>query len=99
MYARMMTYTVHEGQIDQHVEHSKKRTRPAARKLNGWKGVLVLVDRKTHQTRAISFWDSEAAMQSALENGEFSQTLPGHAFARAGFTTESYEVADFELLP
>jgi heme-degrading monooxygenase HmoA len=99
MYARMMTYTVHEGRIDEYLRHSRERTRPAARKLKGWKGVLVLVDPKSHKTQAISLWETEADMQAALENNEFAPTLPGHAFARDGFTSESYEVGDFELYP
>jgi heme-degrading monooxygenase HmoA len=97
MHARMMTYQVQQGRIDEYIKHSREQTRPAARRRKGWRGVVVLVDPQTHRTHAISLWDTEADMKAALDDSSFFGTLPGHTHAVDGFTTESYEVADFEL--
>ena len=78
MHARVSTF---EGGDPNHIDPGVLRTRkdvlPAARELEGFKGVISLADRETGEEMTITLWASEDAMRASEEaaNSLREQTL------------------------
>jgi heme-degrading monooxygenase HmoA len=65
MYARVTSAEIFKEKIDQFIEIYKEYVVPAAKKQKGFRGIHLLVDRKTGNGMAISYWESE---KDALAN-------------------------------
>jgi heme-degrading monooxygenase HmoA len=71
MWVRMSTFQGSTGQSNDEVEQQVKILReniiPAARQMDGYKGVLSLGDRSTGKSISLTFWQSEEAMRASEE--------------------------------
>ena len=97
MHAIVATFQIPQGQADSKISHSKEVTLPLSRQQKGWRGTLVLVDRKTHKNVTIAFWDSEADLRAAERNQEWRKSLAMDHFAAGDVSREEFEVVDFEF--
>ncbi len=71
MYARVSTYEGGTSEdYDRGLETMKSELVPKVREMQGYKGLLSLVDRSTGQSLIIALYDSEASMSSAREAAE-----------------------------
>jgi heme-degrading monooxygenase HmoA len=94
MFARVSTIQGKQKQIDQGISQYREQTLPAARKMAGFKGAYLLVDRKRGNSMGITLWDTEKDLQASATaadklRAQASQTL---AAARPP-TVDIYEVA------
>ena len=87
-FARVRTYQVKPGQIDERLRHSRESGIPAGQQAPGWRGVLILVDRDSHQNVTIGFWDSEEEMLASERTEEFAHLQ----FAAGDTNTEHFTV-------
>ena len=97
MHARVSTY---EGGDPAHIDPGVLRTRrdvlPAARELEGFRGVISLADRETGEEMTITLWETEDAMRASEEaaNRLREQTLSeGERIA----SVHRYEVTMLEI--
>ena len=67
MYARVSTIKMGAGQIDSSVRHFEEVTLPEARKLPGFEGATLLVNRDKGITRALTFWSSREDLDASAE--------------------------------
>jgi hypothetical protein len=95
MHARMTVATVQPDHFDEAVAVVQEAFQSAAQAQPGYQGFLLLTDRETQQLVGISFWETEADMQSSggtggyyrLRMDDFVQLLT------APTTTTTHEVA------
>jgi heme-degrading monooxygenase HmoA len=78
-------------QIDEGFRKAKDEILPRARQLDGFQGILYLVDRTSGKTRVITFWESDEAREASEEA---SNQLRQEATAAAGETVVGVERCD-----
>ncbi len=93
MFARVSIIQGQKEQIDEGVKHYRERVLPEARKMAGFKGAYLLVDRKTGKNLGITLWDTEKDLQASAAAAD---KLRGQASkivdAAKAPTVEVYEV-------
>jgi heme-degrading monooxygenase HmoA len=67
VYARSTTFHGRPGNIDAGIAFVENEARPMLDKIEGCRGLSMLVDRETGQCIATSSWESEAAMRASDE--------------------------------
>jgi quinol monooxygenase YgiN len=95
MHARMTVAYAQPDHFDEARAAVQEAFLPAAQAQPGYAGFLLLTDRETQQLVGISFWESEADMQSSGGTGGYYQQRMD-AFAQlltAPPTTTTHEVA------
>ena len=65
MFARFTTAQIKLNRLDEFVKRYEESVVPAAKTQHGYKGIYLLLDRKTGNAVSISLWDSE---KDALAN-------------------------------
>lgn len=95
MHARMTVAQAQPDRFDEALAAVQETFLPAAREQPGYRGFLVLTDRATQQLVGISFWESEAAMQtSGGASGYFQQRMDDFSgLVVSPPTTTTHEVA------
>jgi len=94
MFARVSTIQGKKEQIDQGIEHYRDQTIPAARKMAGFKGAYLLVDRKNGKSVGITLWDTEKNLKSSTAAADQLRAQASKlADAPKPPTVEIYEVA------
>ena len=94
MYARVITTQYQPGKMEEGLQIYRE-VLSATRQQPGFKGVLGLVDPRTHKAMSIALWETEAEAQaSGTGSAYFQAQLPRFAsvFAAAPII-ETYEVA------
>jgi heme-degrading monooxygenase HmoA len=94
MFARVTTTKGSPDKVDESIRHVREETLPAAKKLGGFKGMYLLVDRKTGNDLAITLWETEADLKASTEA---ANRLRAQATQAAGATqppkVDIYEIA------
>jgi hypothetical protein len=62
--ARISKYSGDPASVDDAMRHVAD-TLPEARALDGWKGIIVMIDRATGMSRVMSLWDSTDALAAS----------------------------------
>ncbi len=65
MFARLTTTKPRPDHLDDAVRNFRERVIPESEKLKGFKGSLVLVDRKASKLLSITLWESEGDMKAS----------------------------------
>jgi heme-degrading monooxygenase HmoA len=99
MYARVSTLQGSPGAIDQGVSEVEARVLPAARELEGFRGLIALADRSTGRTIGITLWDSRQAMEASEEAANRLRQDTADASEEQVVGVERYEVTVFALEP
>ncbi len=93
MFARVSTIQGKQEQIDEGIRHYREQVLPAARKMAGFKGAYLLVDRKSGKNLGITLWETEKDLQASAAAAD---KLRGQASrivdAAKAPTVEVYEV-------
>jgi len=66
MFARVITYHGRADRVDAGIRNQREQVLPSGKKMSGFKGAYLLVDRKSGKQMTISFWDTEKDMQASL---------------------------------
>jgi heme-degrading monooxygenase HmoA len=93
MFARVSTLQGSAEGLDGGIKVAEEKALPAARALEGFKGMLMLVDRATGKSIAVTLWESEEAMNASAEA---ANKIRGDVASAAGeqiVSVEQYEVA------
>jgi heme-degrading monooxygenase HmoA len=93
MHARVRTFQVHPGRLEERIRHDAETVLPALRQLKGFKGLLLLADHRAQKTVAIVLWETEADMLASERSEEYDRVLPHHRFAAGEVSIEHFEVA------
>lgn len=93
MYARLTIMQVDTDRIDEGIEFYQESIVPAAKTQKGFRGIYLLVDRKTGKSISLTLWDSE---EDAIANEKSryyqEQIVKGVQFYTKPPIREGYEV-------
>ena len=67
MFARVTTLQGRSDRVDEGIKAVQDQVIPAARQMEGFKGMLALADRATGKMIGITLWESEDAVQQSEE--------------------------------
>ena len=93
MYTRLTIMQVDTDRIDEGIEFYQESIVPAAKTQKGFRGIYLLVDRKTGKSISLTLWDSE---EDAIANEKSryyqEQVVKGVQFYTKPPIREGYEV-------
>jgi heme-degrading monooxygenase HmoA len=95
-HARVATFDVQPGRMDDQLRHSAERMRPVVEAQPGFQGRLILVDRARDRTMVVTLWESEAACRAAFEHPAVRQAHPHPGFGAGALDVALFEVAHQE---
>jgi heme-degrading monooxygenase HmoA len=93
MYARVTTYQMPPGQIEERLRHGRDVSTPSRKQQVGARGFLNLVDRAANKNVSISLWDTADDMLAAERHDDHFKRLSHHRYAAGDITREHFEVA------
>ena len=93
MHARVTRIDASPERLDEMTRQFEERTVPVLDDLEGYHGYALLVDRESGAAMAVTYWESEEALQASEDavTGERERAAET-AEAAAGPTVERYEV-------
>ena len=94
MFARISTILGKPDRTDEGIRNYREQVLPAVRKMAGFKGAYLLVDRKIGKSAGITMWETEKDLQAS--SAAANQLRARGAVATAAATppmVEIYEVA------
>ena len=94
MFARLTIVQVRPDTIDETTKIYEESVVPGAKSQKGYKGINMLVDRKTGKGVSISLWDSEEDAIANEQSGYYQEQVGKFKdFMTAAPVREGYEVA------
>ena len=98
MYARVSMIQGSTDQIDEGIDRIRDTTVPAVKEIDGFKGIVSLVDRQTGKGLTVTLWESEGALQASEEEANrLRREAAGNLGATGEPIVERYEVALYEV--
>jgi heme-degrading monooxygenase HmoA len=94
MYARVRTYRIKQGQVDERLRYARESSIDAYKKQKGFQGVLILVDPDEHKNMTVGLWDTEADMLASERAEEAAEKSAHRSHASGEVTTEHFEIKD-----
>jgi heme-degrading monooxygenase HmoA len=67
MYARVSTLQGKPEQIENGIRGYRDQVLPAAKKMTGFKGAFLMVDRKSGKAVGVTLWDTEKDLQASTK--------------------------------
>jgi heme-degrading monooxygenase HmoA len=94
MYARVTLAQLQPGKIDELTQFLRDNVVPAAKALQGFKGLLLLTDESSNKGIAVALWETEADMATGEASGGYYsvQIARGAHFFAAPPVREFYQV-------
>jgi heme-degrading monooxygenase HmoA len=93
MYTRLTIMQVDTDRIDEGIEFYEESIVPAAKTQKGFRGIYLLVDRKTGKSISLTLWDSEEhAIANEKSRYYQEQVVKGVQFYTKPPIREGYEV-------
>ena len=98
MHARVSTIQGSTDQIDEGVDKLRDTTLPAVKQIDGFKGIVTLIDRQTGKGLTVTLWESEEALRASEEEANRLRREAADGLGATGEpTVERYEVALYEV--
>ncbi len=93
MFARVTITEGSPAEIDTAIRFMRETVLPQARNMRGFKGVYLLVDRKTDKGMGIALWETEADLNASTEAANRLRAQYVQAATAQPPKVEVYEVA------
>jgi quinol monooxygenase YgiN len=94
--ARVITYRVKQGQVDERVQHNREVAGPVLKGVPGLKKRFILVDPAAHKNMTIVLFDNQADMDSAPRDPKNSAVFGRQEYADGEAIQETFHVEHFE---
>lgn len=95
MIAKLRTVKVAPDDVEQGVQYLRDRMLPLAREIDGFRGMVGLVDRATGKAVTITLWDDVQALEASEAGG--AQLRAAGGAPRSDASVERFEVIVHEL--
>ena len=92
MFARITKFEGPPEWVDELRYAVVERALPAARRLDGFAGALVLANRQSGEVQVVILWESEQAMSASEESAYWFRTYSSEAAGETVTSVERYEV-------
>jgi len=94
MLARVSTIQGKPQQVEDGIRNYREQIMPAAKKMTGFKGAYLLVDRKSGKAVSITLWDTEKNLQASTKAADQLRAQASQIVAASKPpAVEIYEVA------
>ena len=90
--ARISTFTGDPAMIDEGLRHAVQDVLPDARSMDGWKGIVMLVDRQTGSERTITLWESREALEASEATADQLRARAAEEAEQRIVSVERFEV-------
>ena len=98
--ARISSFSGDPTKVDEIIRSGAEEILPEIRTIDGWKGILMLVDRATGATRAITLWESQGAMSASETQATAMRERTAETAGETITGVERFEVAmSFDRAP
>lgn len=97
MYARVTVVQASPDKIEHGIDSFNSTVLPAAKAVDGYRGVLLLVDRTTGKGMGITLWESEDARRRGAEAVEEVRATTIKAMGASVPPVDEYEVVASDL--
>ena len=97
MFARITKFEGSPERVEDLRYAVVERTLPAVRRLDGYRGTLVLADRQSGKVQVIVLWESEQAMDRSEDSAYWFRTYVSDTASERLTGVERYEVVFSEL--
>lgn len=90
--ARVSTFATSPGSIDDSLRHAVERVLPEARSIDGWRGVIGLVDRAAGVEKTITLWESNDALRASEAQADELRSRAAEEARETIVSVERFEV-------
>lgn len=98
MFARVSTFQGPPDQTAEGIRVAREQILPAARLMDGFKGIYLLYDRESGKSLSITLWETEADMQASEEAASRVRAESAETSGEQVVGVERYEVALQKLM-
>jgi heme-degrading monooxygenase HmoA len=98
MFARVSTFQGPPDQTAEGIRVAREQILPAARLMDGFKGIYLLYDRESGKSLSITLWETEADMRASEEAASRIRTESAETSGEQVVGVERYEVALQKLI-
>ena len=98
MFARVSTFQGPPDQTAEGIRLAREQILPAARLMEGFKGIYILFDRESGKSLSVTLWETEADMQASEEAANRARTESAETSGEIVVSVERYEVALYEIM-
>jgi len=92
-FARLTTFQADPGKLEDGIRFFREQAIPDARKLQGFQGARLLVDRQSGKVQTVTLWTSESAAQASADSVTQSRADLVSSLGAANPTVELFELA------
>jgi heme-degrading monooxygenase HmoA len=93
MFARVSTFQGPPDQTAEGIRLAREQILPAAKLMDGFKGIYLLFDRESGKSLSVTLWETEADMQASEEAANRLRAESTDASGEMIVGVERYEVA------
>ena len=93
MFARVSTFQGPPDQTAEGIRLAREQILPAARLMDGFKGIYLLYDRESGKSLSVTLWETEADMQASEEAASRVRAQSAEVSGDEVIDVERYEVA------
>jgi heme-degrading monooxygenase HmoA len=97
MFARVNILQGPPDRVEDGIRDVRERVIPAAKQMEGYRGILLLVDRSTGKAMGITLWETEEARKASEEAADRIRGGSAQAAGAQGVDVERYEVVQNDL--
>ncbi|MDQ4128951.1 MAG: hypothetical protein M3151_13560 [Actinomycetota bacterium] len=93
MFARVSTFQGSPDQTAEGIRVAREQILPAAKLMDGFKGIYLLYDRESGKSLSVTLWETEADMRASEEAANRVRVQSAEASGEKVVNVEGYEVA------
>lgn len=93
MFARVSTFQGPPDQTAEGIRVAREQILPAARLMDGFKGIYLLYDRESGKSLSLTLWETETDMRASEEAANRVRAQSAEASGDKVLNVERYEVA------
>lgn len=90
--ARVSTFAGDPAMIDEGLRHAVQDILPEARAIDGWMGIVMLVDRATGAEKTLTLWESRAALDASEAAADDLRRRAAQDAGQSIVSVDRYEV-------
>ena len=93
MFVRVSTFQGPPDQTAEGIRVAREQILPAAKLMDGFKGIYLLYDRESGKSLSVTLWETEADMHASEEAANRARAQSAEASGEKVINVERYEVA------
>ena len=91
--ARISTFAGDPAKVEEGLRHAVQDVLPDARGIDGWKGIVMMIDRLTGSEKTITLWESREALDASEAAADELRTRAAEEAGQRIVSVERFEVA------